>query len=136
MRYLFSVALFVTSLMVQAAEFEVSFGLVLTNSSGEPIGFKETRQIPLSIEQTPALYGVVVTKQDDDPFVLGAIHVLPSAPESEANKIMGKPMMVVKRGAMLMRTENTDEPGDYKVEIYLDNRLHQTIDYSVVPPGI
>lgn len=120
----------------QAENLEVNFGLVLKNELGEPIGFKETTHIPAQSSSAPSLFGFVVTRTDDKPFLLGAIHILPGKDEGSQTKIMGKPMMIINRGAIFMQTSADDKAGNYKVEIYIDNSLYTTIDYQVVEDAL
>ena len=115
-----------------ANNLEVNFGLVLRNDLGEPIGFKQTTHIPVHSASSPSLFGLVVTRKDDTPFLLGAVHILPGKTPDVQTKVMGKPMMIVNRGAIFMQTSPKDRAGKYQVEIYIDNTLFKTIDYQVV----
>jgi len=49
----------------------------------------------------------------------------------DLKKVMGKAMIIQKRGAIFMRTDFDDLPGDYQMEIYIDNELHHTINYKL-----
>ena len=127
-----SVTLLCICLWTHASELEVNFGLVLKNEFGEPVGFKETTHIPAYSDTQPSLFGFVVSRDNDQPFLLGAVHILPGRSPDTFTKIMGKPMMIVNRGAIFMQTSPEDIAGNYKVEIYVDNTLYQTIDYQLV----
>lgn len=124
----------VASVMAVAEEksYKVSFGVILKNELGEPIGFQETRSIPLGNKSQSTLFGVVVTKVDEQPFMLGTVHIIPSKEQGKSTKIMGKPMRSMNRGAVFLQSDEQDIPGDYRMEIYLDNRLVQTIEYQLI----
>lgn len=112
--------------------FEFNFGLVLHNDSGEPVGFMTTEEIPITKAGQTSMYGLVVTGLTEEQFTLSSVHVLPKSEEQRNNpKIMGKAMLIKKRGAIFMRTDYHDQPGSYQMEIYIDNVLLKTIDYQL-----
>jgi len=116
----------------QAATYNLDFGLVLHDDNGEPVGFEKTQAIPLKRNGHPSLYGLVITNDDNEPFTLSSVHIVPSDEEnSQPDKFLGKPMYVQKRGAIFMRTDTHDKPGVYQMEVYLNNALYQTITYEL-----
>lgn len=113
--------------------FEFNFGLVLHNDSGEPVGFMSTEEIPITKAGQTSMYGLVVTGLTEEQFTLSSVHVLPKGEQQQNNpKIMGKAMLIKKRGAIFMRTDYHDQPGNYQMEIYIDNVLLKTIDYQLL----
>ena len=132
---LFAITLTLIQFPVVASNvnFQMDFGIIIHNDNGEPIGFERTQTIPINNNGKPSLYGLVVTSPEEDQFMLSSVHQLPEVNNNDThNKIMGKPMLIQKRGAILLRTEQTDAPGQYKMEVYIDNKLHHTISYELV----
>lgn len=132
---LFAITLTLIQFPVVASNvnFQMDFGIIIHNDSGEPIGFERTQTIPIHNNGKPSLYGLVVTSPEEEQFVLSSVHQFPDNNETDSNnKIMGKPMLIQKRGAILLRTEQTDSPGSYQMEVYIDNKLHHTISYELV----
>lgn len=117
---------------VLGEEYKLDFGLIIQNDIGEPVGFEKTNEIPIWYQGRTSLYGLVVTSPENDDFTLSSIHTLPEA-MNQQTKIMGKPMIVQKRGAIFLRTDFDDTPGEYVMEVFIDNKLHQTIRYVLLP---
>jgi hypothetical protein len=116
-------------------EYTLDFGRIIHNEIGEPIGFEKTNQIPILKDGESSLYGLVITSPETTEFLLNSIHIFPkSSVTNTNNKMMGKPMLVQKRGAILLRTDTGDEPGKYAMEIYIDSKLHQVISYELISP--
>jgi hypothetical protein len=46
-------------------------------------------------------------------------------------KILGKSMVVNRKGAVFMKTQKSDLPGTYIMEVYINNILHETIEYQL-----
>lgn len=112
-------------------DFLFEFGLVKYNQNGDPVEFEITKQIPIAKKGENIMYGMVVTTAKDGTFTLGSIHVLPTK-ENEATKIMGKTMRIEKKGAVFMKTNEQDLPGNYQMEIYIDGLLLKTVDYQLI----
>lgn len=111
----------------------LDFGVIIHNDMGEPIGFEKTKQIPITRKGQSSLYGVIVTSPNNNEFLLNSIHVLPKLKtENNKQKIIGKSMIIQKRGAILLRTDMQDEPGQYAMEIYIDSKLHQVLNYELI----
>lgn len=122
--------------MSSTIDYKLDFGVIIQSETGEPIGFEKTTQIPIDHFGKPSLYGLVVTSDKDDEFALNSVHVLPPQDDSDNHaKVLGKPMYVQNRGAIFLRTEQSDEPGDYAIEIYIDNKLYQVINYQLTRAG-
>lgn len=112
--------------------FVFDFGVIRHNDVGEPIAFEKTTQIPIVNGVETTLYGLVVTSDGDEQFNLNSVHIVPIQNErGNLKKVMGKAMVIQKRGAIFMRTDFDDLPGDYQMEIYIDNELRHTIDYKL-----
>lgn len=112
--------------------FVFDFGVIRHNDVGEPIAFEKTTQIPIVNGVETTLYGLVVTSEDDEQFNLNSVHIVPIQNETGGlKKVMGKAMVIKKRGAIFMRTDFDDLPGDYQMEIYIDNELRHTINYQL-----
>jgi len=123
-----------THLATANTEFIYDFGVIIHNDLGEPIGFEKTTQIPIVNSGQSSLFGLVVTSPNDNQFLLNSVHVLPEdASQNIPQKMMGKAMLIQKRGAVLLRTNVLDMPGEYSMEIYIDNKLLKTINYELVP---
>lgn len=112
-------------------DYLLEFGLVLHNQHGEAIGFKETTAIPIDNSGENSLYGLVVSKESAEDFTLGSVHILPKA-HNNVHKIMGKTMIINGKGAVFMKTQNNDIPGDYEMEIYINGILYKTINYQLL----
>ncbi|WP_286263030.1 hypothetical protein [Thalassotalea atypica] len=120
-------------IVASTLDYKLDFGVIIHNDNGEPIGFEKTSTIPIDYKGKSSLYGLVVTSPEDQQFSLNSVHVFPhSENEIDDIKLMGKPMLIQKRGAILLRTDLSDIPGNYKMEVYIDNKLHQTISYELV----
>ena len=113
--------------------YQVDFGVIIQNDTGEPIGFEKTNKIPIITQGQTSLYGLVVTSPENEEFTLNSVHTLPQLEiNTQEQKIMGKPMLIQKRGAILLRTDTDDAPGLYSIEVYIDNKLHNVIKYELV----
>jgi len=113
-------------------EFTLNFGRIIHNKVGEPIGFEKTTRIPISMNGESTLYGLVVTSPEDEEFTLNSIHILPPDPVNlTSKKLIGKAMIIQKRGAIFMRASFSDTPGIYNMEVYINNELHQSIQYEL-----
>ena len=117
----------------EPVDYQLDFGVIIQNSTGEPVGFEKTTKIPIKNNGSTSLYGVVVTCPDPQQFTLNSVHILPKqSEESVPQKIMGKPMLIQSRGAIFMRTESSDLPGNYVMEVYINNKLHDTVEYQLL----
>ena len=121
-----------TSASAAQDTYTVNFGVILKNDMGEPVGFEETTAIPVGKANTKTLYGIVVTRNDEQPFTLGTVHVIPTLDSNVTTKVMGKPMQSTNRGAVFLQSDEYDIPGDYAMEVYLDNQLLTTISYQLI----
>lgn len=132
MKYLIICLLLLVQLPLQASEvdYKLEFGLVLHDENGEPIGFKETKNIPIQNKGKNSLYGLVISNDDKENFVIGSVHTLPNNLVG-VKKILGKSMVVNQKGAVFMKTQKNDLPGTYIMEIYINNILHETIEYQL-----
>jgi hypothetical protein len=134
MKYLLlALSLYAATFTVDAMEidYKLEFGLVLHNDYGEPVGFKETTTIPINTAGKDSLYGVVISQQKDENFTVGSIHVLPDT-IADAQKIMGKTMVINGKGAIFMKTQGSDTPGEYEMEVYINGLLYKTIQYQLL----
>lgn len=114
------------------SNFVFDFGVVRHNDVGEPIAFEKTTDIPIVNGVETTLYGLVVTSASNETFNLNSVHIVPIQNKNgDLKKVMGKAMIIQKRGAIFMRTDYDDLPGDYQIEIYIDNELHNTISYRL-----
>ena len=113
------------------AEYLFEFGLVKYDEQGNPIEFEATKKIPIAMSGENILYGMVVTTAKESPFTLGSIHVLPTDAK-KTTKIMGKTMKIEKKGAVFMKTNERDIPGNYQMEIYIDGLLLKTVEYQLI----
>ncbi|WP_085298270.1 hypothetical protein [Cognaticolwellia mytili] len=114
------------------SNFVFDFGVVRHNNVGEPIAFEKTTEIPIVNGVETTLYGLVVTSATNEKFNLNSVHIVPIKNKNGGlKKVMGKTMIIKKRGAIFMRTDFDDLPGDYQMEIYIDNELHRTISYQL-----
>ena len=114
-------------------EYVFDFGVIIHNDLGEPIGFEKTTEIPIIRSGQSSLYGLVITSPNNNEFLLNSVHVLPDdASQNIAQKMIGKAMIIQKRGAVLLRTNVLDVPGEYAMEVYIDNKLHRTISYELI----
>ncbi|MBU2893641.1 hypothetical protein KO495_09950 [Colwellia sp. D2M02] len=133
MKYLLlAISLYLMQLPTWATEidYKLEFGLVLHNEYGEPIGFKETTTIPINTQGKDSLYGVIISKNSTENFTVGSIHILPE--EIDIEKIMGKTMQINGKGAIFMKTQGSDKPGTYEMEVYINGLLYKTIQYQLL----
>jgi len=115
-------------------DYTLDFGVIIHNDIGEPIGFEKTKQIPILHKGQSSLYGLVITSPENREFLLNSVHVFPEQNDADnMKKMMGKSMLIQKRGAILLRTDTEDQPGEYAMEIYIDSKLHQVINYELIP---
>lgn len=124
---------FATCAIVSADEidYKLEFGIVIHNDLGEPVGFRETKNIPISLPGKTSMYGIVITTPKKGTFTLGSVHVLPTK-QNQITKIMGKAMKIEHKGAVFMRTNSKDLPGEYQMEIYIDGLLYEVINYQLI----
>lgn len=129
-----SLVLLLSSVVSASPEshFVFDFGVIRHNDVGEPIAFEKTTQIPIVNGVETTLYGLVVTSGSNEKFNLNSVHIVPIKNAAGGlKKVLGKAMVIQKRGAIFMRTDFDDLPGDYQMEIYIDNELHHTISYQL-----
>jgi hypothetical protein len=112
-------------------DFTLEFGIVEHDEYGTPIGFIETTHIPINTSGKNSLYGLIISKNSEENFTVGSVHILPENP-SNAEKIMGKSMVINGKGAVFMRTQKNDIPGKYAMELYIDGVLYETIEYKLL----
>jgi len=112
-------------------DYTLEFGIVLHNESGTPIGFKETTNVPINESGKNSLYGLIISKDSQESFTVGSIHILPNNP-SNTQKIMGKTMIINGKGAVFMKTQKDDTPGNYAMELYINGVLYKTIEYQLL----
>ena len=112
-------------------DYQLEFGLVLKDTNGEAIGFKKTTAIPIDTAGENSLYGIVISKDSEENFTVGSVHILPKE-HKEINKIMGKVMVINGKGAVFMKTQSNDIPGDYAIEVYINGILFKTIEYKLL----
>jgi len=112
-------------------DFKLEFGIVMQDEYGNPIDFKETKIIPIVTKNEPTLFGLIVTHNSQNAFTLGSVHVLPDKLNG-LKKIQGNIMTIEHKGAVFMRTSNSDLPGKYTMEIYINSILYKTIEYKLV----
>ncbi len=129
---LLAIGLYFIQLPIMATEidYKLEFGLVLHNEYGEPVGFKETTTIPINTQGKDSLYGVVISQKSAENFTVGSIHILPE--EVDIQKIMGKTMVINGKGAIFMKTQGSDQPGTYEMEVYINGLLYKTIQYKLL----
>lgn len=126
-----SLALFSLQAVAMEIDYKLEFGLVMHNEYGEPVGFKQTTDIPINMSGKDSLYGVVISKESDENFTVGSIHILPEK-ITEVPKIMGKTMVINGKGAIFMKTQGSDTPGTYGMEVYINGLLYKTIQYQLL----
>jgi hypothetical protein len=112
-------------------DYTLEFGIVLHDEYGAPVGFKETTYVPINTAGKNSLYGLIISKDSQENFTLGSVHILPDNP-SNTQKIMGKTMVINGKGAVFMKTQKDDTPGDYAMELYINGILYKTIEYQLL----
>lgn len=112
-------------------DYNLEFGVVLHDEYGTPIGFEETTYVPINKSGKNSLYGLIISKDSQENFTVGSVHVLPDNP-SNTQKIMGKTMVINGKGAVFMKTQKDDTPGDYAMELYINGVLYKTINYQLL----
>ena len=134
MKYLIILKIYlITTFQVFAneADYAIEFGLVLQNEYGETTGFEKTTDIPINRSGEHSLYGLVLTSNSQEDFTLGSVHILPSE-TIKVSKIMGRTMTINTKGAIFMKTQAGDTPGNYEMEIYINGLLYKTIKYRLI----
>lgn len=119
------------------SSFAFDFGVIRHNNAGEPVAFEKTTQIPIVNGIATTLYGLVVTSESNEQFNLNSIHIVPIRTENgHLKKVMGNVMVIQRRGAIFMRTDFDDLPGDYQMEVYINHELHHTISYQLTDDSL
>lgn len=135
LKYLFLIAsfsLFSSSALANSEDYSVDFGLIFKNEMGEPVGFYKTQEIPLQLSDEQSLYGLVVSRNNNQPFLLSVVHVFPHASNGVSKKVLSKAMSVSAKGAIFFQTTPKDVSGDYAIEVYIDNILMHVVNYQLV----
>lgn len=112
-------------------DYTLEFGIVLHDEYGAPVGFKETTSVPINSSGKNSLYGLIISKDTQENFTIGSVHILPNNP-SNTQKIMGKTMVINGKGAVFMKTQQDDIPGSYAMELYINGVLYKTIEYQLL----
>jgi hypothetical protein len=133
MKYLVLILIFCVQVPVRAVEIDyiLEFGVVLHDEFGSAVGFKETTNIPINKLGKNSLYGLIISKDSEESFTIGSVHILPQNP-SNTKKIMGKTMVISGKGAVFMKTQRNDVPGNYEMELYINGILYETINYHLI----
>ena len=128
---LLSLSLIHFSAYTMEVDYNLEFGIVLQNEYGTPVGFKETTYVPINKSGKNSLYGLIISKDSQENFTVGSVHILPKNP-SNTEKIMGKTMVINGKGAVFMKTQKDDTPGNYAMELYINGVLYKTIEYQLL----
>lgn len=133
MKYLVLFLIFCMQAPIKAVEvdYTLEFGIVLHDEFGTAVGFKETTNIPINRLGRNSLYGLIISKDSVENFTVGSVHILPKNP-SNTKKIMGKTMIISGKGAVFMKTQRNDVPGNYEMELYINGILYETINYYLI----
>ena len=114
--------------------FTIKFGLMAEQDNGEWDVYKTTTMIPL------------ITRQDDRNFAFGYTvyatgeeththYCILRLPQSEGASIQTEVVEFEKRFGVHFAFDESDRPGKWAFEIYIDDNLFEIIEIEVTPAG-
>ncbi len=138
------VALF--GISAYAGDFDIKFGLMKKNTAGQYYVYSETTTIPLIFKDDDAdfRFGYSVRYSDDQTFTTYLVLHPPAtfekysgdlrdADRNEGGKAIQTPPQTARSGfAYSFRFDRGDPPGQYKIDIWINDKLIRTIDFTVV----
>jgi len=129
------------------SDFEIKFGFMRQDAKGIFYVYKETREIPKILENTGFRYGYTIKNTKDSNFIVFLILYPPSPVkiykfrdefknesrvEAGGPVIRTKPVEVTGKASASFSFDKSDPLGIWKLEIYVNDKLIRTINFSVV----
>jgi hypothetical protein len=137
---------FLYSALAIAGDYEIKFGLMKKDSSGKYYVYSETTTIPLIYkDKDPEFrFGYFIKTADTQAFTTYMIMHTPSAFEAysgefkdvnkkdSGNTVQLPSKKTVGWFAQSFRFDRGDPPGQYKIDIWINDKLVRTIDFTVI----
>ena len=147
MRKLFISLLIVTSLISCTSKdntsFDVKFG-ILEVKDGAGIFKKETRTLPLITKDEGQFYGIYISPPNNEPYNCYIIAYLPGTPKMLSGTVKDIDSSKVTKGLrsptekamgiyiLPMWFDEGDPLGKYKLELYINDKLYETIEFEAI----
>ncbi|MEE4659952.1 MAG: hypothetical protein V2J89_05745 [Halieaceae bacterium] len=144
MRLIFLSLLLVSSVSVQSAEdYVVKFG-ILENRSGQFSLLVETSVLPLIPVDKGLYFGVEISPESNDPYVIDLVAKLPGEPKKLSGVFEGTTPRQAQEGLTFpsykltgvstipMGFDEGDPLGIYTLEVYANKNLIKTIEYQAI----
>ncbi|MCE0521696.1 MAG: hypothetical protein LV480_02155 [Methylacidiphilales bacterium] len=128
--------------IADTATYSVKFGIIGTDSSGQPFISQETTTIPLRYKDSGFRYGLVITSSTNGTFSYQCIFHFSAPPKitsggfdsSIPSQVMKTPMAQASGTALDYYWFDPGDPdGDQSLDVIVNGKLIQTIHYTVVP---
>lgn len=133
----------------EAEDFQVKFGVV-ENRNGVTLVFEDRRSIPLLTKDTGFYFGFTIFPPDNQPYNFHSTFFSPEAAqlsnetgeiikEIESSADLKQQFRLPTRRAkgittMPMWFDVGDPPGEYRIEIYIQEKLVHSVDFMVNEP--
>ena len=129
-----------------AGDFDIKFGLMKKDAAGKYFVYSETTTIPLTYKDTDPdfRFGYSIKTASDQTFTTYMIMHTPSAFEKYTGEFKdadkkegGKAIQSTVKKAVAaftysLRFDRGDPPGQYKIDIWINDKLERTIDFTVI----
>lgn len=125
--------------------YDVRFGIIGTDVEGDHDVIRETTVIPLYLQTTGFYWGYSIQPPDERPYTTSEVMTMPRRP-----RFIDFPVPVeTSSDGRIIRTPNVqrqyfvahsygfsegDPLGDWKLQIYINDRLSRTVRFLVAPP--
>jgi len=129
-----------------AGDFDVKFGLIKKDTAGKYYVSEETTTLPLrhKDDNPDFRFGYSVKTQADTSFTSYFVMHFPSMPQqytgvmkdaaknTDAKKVQSPVKTSSGSFTYWMRFDRGDPPGQYKIDIWINDKLARTIDFTVI----
>jgi hypothetical protein len=137
-------AMLIASICASAAaqetkSYDFQFGVLGDGPGGTVIVQEETNTLPLLLENSGFRFGYTLRESSGAPFLLKTIFWLPDEPRvilgsliRVNDTIVSPPQMYHGYAAETFYFNDGDPPGDWQMEVYIDGRLFQIVEFQVI----
>lgn len=120
-----------------AGDYDIRFGIMVKQSNGLYDVIEETTCIPLYTMDTGFSFGYTIDKNkgEKDPTAYSVHYLPPSDKQSTGQMLrMRTETLIWPKEHFKMNFGREDVPGEYRVDIYINDKVYKSIEYQVYSP--